>query len=394
MNRRNTFSRSYWKPVAGFTAAGIWLIAPFAAVAGVLLVMSSAQIVPDADVWVAPVSAVDAKERAVGLDMTWSSSQSLFAPDWQGVVQRVGITSGDEVSTGTNVARVGDIERIAAATAVPFNSSLQRGDSGPAVRALNTMLSELDIAEHGPDDEFTRATLRGVRELAGRAGVSEAEKVLAFDPSWVVFIPSSPVVVEVIELEVGARAMAPGSVIASTKPVLEAVSLVDAAVVRNSAQLDQEVETAVILPAVVAADSEALRVAAIDMVLNEDRASLTAEARVALTAVVQTGVRFTGGSLVQPAVGDEFEVPASSIITDASGITCVVAERAPGLPTDKTTDKTTDTATTAPKLSEAVHSVIVVVTGSQAGTAWVTGELAAENKIMVAPRGDDRRCGA
>ncbi|WP_159501408.1 hypothetical protein [Microbacterium sp. 18062] len=362
-----------WRAAAGIVGVFLWIAAPVVAVSLVAMHLTTADVLMEEDTWTAPEPSTGDRDRQVGLELTWAPSQTIVAPAWTGVVQAVHVTAGDTIESGQRLALIGGVDRIAVHTEVPFTRALVRGDTGSDVTALNNMLAALGYDSGGPD-EFTWSTLFGVRELAAAIGVSSASEVAAFDPGWVVYLPADSAAIDAIALQVGAPAPAAGVEILTTPATIASVTLVSADQVPTGSG-DAAQQTLGLEPTA-AAPAERLYISATELPLQEDRARVDPSAFEQARSQVAAGTAYTLAILRQPVPEGEYRVPASAIITDADGSTCVIASTA--------------AADAAPASS--VTSVAVTVTASDAGSSWVAGDVTRSDLIASTPRDGLRSC--
>jgi hypothetical protein len=159
------------------------------------------------------------------LTVEWAASPALLAGPWSGIVTQVSIAPGDEISEGDPVAVIDGVTRIAAATARPFYRPLPSGVQGEDVAELQDLLRRLgalgDDVETGRID---RPTMTAVRSLAALLGVPQANTSI-FDPSWVAWMPYTPIQLATTTLRVGQVAPTVGAVVAETPSVPTSAAL-------------------------------------------------------------------------------------------------------------------------------------------------------------------------
>ncbi len=145
---------------------------------------------------IAPVPvAVLVEPRPVALDgrfetvaeLTWSDPVVVNSPFLQGVVTAVYATPGSRLVTGSRVVAVDGVDRLAAATVLPFWRSLETGHSGADVAALQFILESLGLLEDHLGGVMDSPTVSAVNRFAARLGAPPPKGV--FDPSWVVWLP-------------------------------------------------------------------------------------------------------------------------------------------------------------------------------------------------------------
>lgn len=165
-----------------------------------------------------------AEERNGIAALRWGEAESLFSPQWSGLVTSVSARPGDSVTTGTPVAAIDGITRTAAATSGPFWRSLRRGDTGADVSMLQELIGRLGYGNVPASGTFDVATERLVRAWASDIGAGSDEGT--FDAAWVIWLPKPTLEVATLEVIVGSPAPAPGAPVAIGRvPLLEAVLL-------------------------------------------------------------------------------------------------------------------------------------------------------------------------
>lgn len=142
-----------------------------------------------------------------------------------GLVTALPIAAGATLSTGSPVVEVDGVMRVAVRGDAPFYRTLESGDTGPDVATLNALLVKLGhlAALPKPETSYTSATSQAVRAFEKALGVAPTTGV--FDPALVVWLPSEPFEVGVVNLELGAQAPAAGTVALSEAPRLAKVTL-------------------------------------------------------------------------------------------------------------------------------------------------------------------------
>lgn len=164
-------------------------------------------------------------EKPVAASLTAREGASIVAPAWAGLVVASYLAPGTVLTTGSGVANVGGVVRMAARTGAPFYRPLRTNDSGADVADLNRLLLKLGhiTALPEPADRFTLATAAGVRSLERGLGVTAPTG--DFDPGWVVWLPFEPFEAGESSLVTGAPAPAPGQSLAKEPSRLLRVTL-------------------------------------------------------------------------------------------------------------------------------------------------------------------------
>ena len=145
----------------------------------------------------------------------------------RGTVTGVLVVPGSVLVTGSPVAWVDGITRIAAHEDFLFYRKPESGDVGLDVASLHILLNKLGFLKDRdvttPEGRYTFATSQAVRALEASLGVAPTTGV--FDPALVVWLPAEPFEVGVVNLELGAQAPATGTVALSEAPRLAKVLL-------------------------------------------------------------------------------------------------------------------------------------------------------------------------
>lgn len=244
-----------------------------------------------------------ANAQAVTLRLEWGDAQILPAPQWTGVVTEVAAHPGNSLKTGDRVVTIDGIDRISAHTPMPFWRPLEFGDRGPDVAQLWDLLSELGFVAAGDEQPSSLdwAMVLGVQELADSLGVGS--RVQAFDPAWVVWLPTDRFFVRGVNVRVGDPAPALGEAIATGPDPLIDVVLTDSQ--ETTVQLRGEW--------IVQIDEERFDV--IDDELSE-------EARRAIEDIYPLEETLAGSAALLAPVR-VIQVAARAIWTNPSGETCV-----------------------------------------------------------------------
>jgi len=323
----------------------LWIAGPFAVLAVVMDADLSDELVADEQPTVLVAESRGGSAEVVGVAMAWEAPVQLFAPAWDGVVQRVHVAPGAEVANGAQLVTVNGLTRVLAASGEPFWRPLGLDAKGDDARALNEWLTALGLP-HGPGATVTATTVRGVREVASRVGVDvPADAPVEFDPAWVVFAPRERFTIGSLDLRVGAPAPAPGSVFVTAQPALSAAVMVDAETAQRTTEgaEAQEVEggdddgaaganppTAPPAALPEGTPVPASRAVFIDqgaeepLALAEDRTTFTPEALAALSLVVEPGERAMQLVSRPVPVEGELQVPATAVAVGADGTFCLV----------------------------------------------------------------------
>lgn len=338
------------------------LIAPIAAMGYVVVVAGSTRdhVAPEEDIVTAMASResfIDSVDVDVALG--WREPDTLAAPSWGGLVTEAPDLTAGPLISGARVAQIDDVWRIAAHTPRPFFGPVSSESGAAQVGMLNELLAGLGYP-HTAGQSWGWDTTVGVRRLAAALQVPDAGSATAFDPSWVVWLPSESFAVAESELFAGVPAPAAG------EPVVTGYAqLASAKVATKGGQ---------VLPA---GDPSGTW----ELVIGETRvpfetANLGSEALIAIGSSLQGQVPHTiGGVLQRHDPIDGWAVPAASVVTDSRGNLCVVVVE--------------DSSS-----SSKYRPVSVGTLGGSVGIIRVVGELADDTEVVANPGRvmDDIQC--
>lgn len=337
----------------------VWLIAPLALFLLLSMRTASTSVEPPRPVYVTIEAATDSATRPVALGLRWSASSILVAPGWTGIVQEVLVGSGGEIADGSAIARIDGVVRKAATTPFPFNRALSSDDTGADVSMLNTFLSAHGYHATG-GERFGWDTLMGVRAYANDIGVPGSDTVTAFDPSWVVFLPS-PGTVHKIDLTIGAPAPSPGDEVVTMKSSLAEAVLLESAPPSND-EADEDEAAPPMEPTALAAEGEQLIAGGETLTLAEDLQRVSPDSLSALAALVTDGTQSIPAVLRTEAVPGQWVIPVPGVIVDRDGATCVRL-----------------------KAEEGTRPVSVSVIGTADGRVVVSGDLEDADDVAIFP---------
>ena len=327
-----------------------WIVTPV-----VLFIVLTAQVLTAADIEQKPIHVAAEKaegslNRPVSLAVRWSAPLEVVAPAWSGLVQQVLVKPGDVLKNGTPVATVSGVKILAAVMEYPLAAPVRSGDVGLSVQMLGAYLNA-----HGQDagsgDTFNEQMLAAVRVYAAEIGVEHANEVTAFDPGWVLYLPSERPVTEV-ELTVGTLAPAQGTTVLKLAPqATEAVLVADGTQAAmkttsgsssgdesasaspsadgnspdDSAQSDAEPGDTSAAP-VVASAAERLIFGGEVIPLDDTRTRVSEEGLSVLGTITSATSDILPANLVQDASEGQWLVPAASLIGSGAG-SCVFVQR-------------------------------------------------------------------
>lgn len=158
------------------------------------------------------VQAVD--QQPVRVVLTYESPAVIRAPGWTGLVQKVLVAPGQTVVSGTPIAVIDDVQRIAMRTPLPFSRSLRSGDKGQDVADLQAALTSLGYYAGLIDGVYGADTGLAVKALQGW-GLGVRAPSTTFDPTHVIWLPVDSFVVDEVAFDVATPAPAPGTEILS-----------------------------------------------------------------------------------------------------------------------------------------------------------------------------------
>lgn len=241
--------------------------------------------------------------QAVNLSFSWGAAREVVAPSWAGTVTAVHVARGREVESGDLVVTVDGLDRIAAASDVPFWRPLGRDDTGPDVLALQELLASLGLHENEIDGRYGPATTSAANALAHELGIALPNGV--FDPAWVVWLPFDPFPIDGIEAEVGRQAPAHGDLLLMGPSTISEIRMTDS----QGAPLRLDGDWL-------------LEVAGADYELVDGE--LTADARDGLSRATEREVTELVGRVRRANPVVAVEIPATGVTSNAAGAVCVL----------------------------------------------------------------------
>ncbi len=240
--------------------------------------------------------------RAVTLEAVWGEAPVVVAPQWFGTVTAVEVAAGDVVVSGDRVVKVDGVWRVAVATPEPLWRRLSRRDRGPDVTMLQGWLGEAGFYEGEADGVFGRGLQGAVKAWAESLGVVKPDG--SFDPSWVVWLPAGSFAVSEVTVAVGSPAPSAGSpVLRGVTPLVEA-SLRD----QNNRRFVEEGRWVLAVG---------------DVEVGVVDGQVTAEGLVTLAGVLDPEEPLTSGRVRRALPVKVLEVPATAVVANGEGATCV-----------------------------------------------------------------------
>lgn len=365
------------KLVSAVLAVGavVWLVVPAVSMWWLTRSAAHSALTMDTVTFVPVQQNEDPTVSDVDVVLSRAAVPQVVAPTLSGLVEEVDIASGESIADGAAVLVAGGIRRLAYASGRPFGRALRYGDVGPDVQALNHMLGDLGY-EHGNAGVAVGSTVRGVASLAQAIGAGYRE---VFDPGWVVYLPAPDLVVDSVELTVGAPVPGPGAVIATGQAPLLSGLLVPPGTVAaptDAAGTDAggagsggpplvDEET----PTVVAPPDAVLTVDAVPIALGDPRSELSADGLAAIASIVSADDAVLSAQLSIPPVDGQYVVPPAALFADSDGRSCVLRRRGG---------------------NEAGHVVRTV--GSSYDRTVITGDLVDGDEIALSPPAALRTC--
>lgn len=318
-------------------------------------------------VWVAAEEAEGGIEMAAALSLEWGDIAPAPSPSWEGLVEEVLVAPGTKVDTGTPVAWIGGILRLATADGRPIGRQLRLGDSGRDVESLHASLTALGYRPSS-GSVFGPQTESAVRRLAVRLTGTESA---VFDPAWFVFLPGGVGEASSVALAVGHPAPAAGAPVIEFRPTLHAAwAVADGGAVTGPAASEPEDAAPEGAPAPAAASPRlhvepgAVFVVRDDEIPLEEGGDVAAGALPLVAALAGPSPGDTLAGLVrQAAPTGAVRVPTAAVFSGARAATCVRTRR---------------------------RTLPVAVVDTYLGSTLVTG-LSPSDEVQIAPPSDARR---
>ncbi|UZN04081.1 peptidoglycan-binding domain-containing protein [Cellulomonas sp. S1-8] len=225
-----------------------------------------------------------------------------------GMVTQVNVVEGDAVSTGTVLVAVGDEDVVAYTSARPMHTDVAEGDSGAAVSVAQQVLTELGLYSGNVDGKAHAGTVRAIVAFNEAHGRSR-ERVLAI--SSLAWLGPEPVTAKDVLVRPG-ETVGPGTDLFGTADTFSAVdvrseggSWPDGPLVLDVGGLSVPLDPGS------RAVTDSVFVDEVARILGPDGAQKGGSGVVRRAEPVEVGV-----------------VPASAVVTDASGRVCIFEDRA------------------------------------------------------------------
>jgi len=301
---------------------------------------------PNHPVLITPVVAETHRRMPARLELQWAAAPVLRSPGWSGVVIGVHLRPDDVVETGSRAIQVNGIDRLVLTGSDPFYRPLGPRDDGPDVLQLQQFLTYMGYLDGEIDGVYGTGTADAVDAFAEEIGVSEPNG--RFDPSWLVVAEQERFRVSEVIVEAGMAAPGLGEPIAIGYPALERASLTSPDGTPLEMTDASEPHVVDIAGRRFAVDLAAAQVATDSLGPLSDILDAQVEA---LDVVLELAEPLT----VQ-------EVPASAVMSNLSGDTCIWATSPTGF-----------------------QPRSVTIMGSSVGTARIRGQSADGEQILANP---------
>lgn len=292
-------------PTAVVVAAA--LIAPLVAGATLAIVAASQSPLESAAEAAPLIGTIESAERSedvqVAIAVEFAPTPVVVAPT-SGVVTSMHFAVGDEVSTGTRLVTINDRDLVAYSSAAPLYRDISRGETGRDVSTAQELLSALGFAPGAVDGRAGWATERAIIAFNKAHGYGPNNAVLSLGSlGW---IGTGPVTV-------GSAKTVLGMTVSQGDAIFEGVASAVAIMVTEPPALPSDAPLELVVSGTMAAyEPGSGRIS--------DATSVAAIAAIVGTATDRPGTL----RLVDPVrVG---AVPASSVVTDSTGASCIFAD--------------------------------------------------------------------
>ncbi len=343
-----------------------WVSLPVGAIWWLSIQTQAAEVAPTQTTWVPIQPHSGPLSREASLYMEWSDLAPVVAPQWSGTVTANQLTVGATISSGQNLLAIDGVQRVGFSSQQPFYRPLEIGSEGTDLSELRSLLTTRGLSA-ADTDSLTWDDLYAIREFAASIGVPDADYITAFDPSWIVFLPSTTAMVSKSLLAVGSPAPAAGESIAELAPQLASARLVQR--VETVESDDATPVDPATLVQLTKQPEEQVIVGGEEATVSDDMTTLDSEGLKVLLAVAKLGAPLVSANLVSSTRGDLWVVPAASLLTDQSGTSCVVTNDG--------------TKSRQPK---------VTVVTSEGSNAIVSGDLSIDDAVALNARVGTSAC--
>lgn len=318
------------RPAMFVAGAVLWVIAPIAGLGWIAIQDRNAAFVEIAPAWVPVTQSTGTVSSTVDVGLAWRPADILTAPAWSGTVQNVFVEAGSSITSGTKIARIDGVDRLAWNSSGVFFRPLALGDRGEDVAWLKEILADKGYAQSA-SNSLDWPALSGIRKFAASLGVEDSGRIQAFDPGWLVFLPEKTLVLAEVDLAVAAPAPGAGIAIAKSTLTLESAALLAAGTLStpngedNSSLTTFQLEEILATSGVVAEASEELRFAGDLLELDDSRQWLDAAALAFLSDKVNAGTVSLIAQLGRQPQDDWWMVPGAAL--SFFGTTSICIER-------------------------------------------------------------------
>lgn len=220
-----------------------------------------------------------------------------------GVLTWVNVVVGDRVATGSTLAQVNDRPIVGMVSPRPLYRSLELGDEGRDVLAVERFLLELGVLADQPDTVFDFGTAEAVNAFNRR--YSQPSSAGTFDMAAIAWLGSTPLRVAKVNARPGNQ-IQPGEPLVTGPPRPVAVTVVEPESGIASTKDGHKLRVGSVSTPYVAGSGKVSEVAGVRRIAQATPASGEGTAEV-VSASVERIIR----------------VPASSVVADSNGKLCV-----------------------------------------------------------------------
>lgn len=360
------------RSVLAWSGGVLWVLAPIALIVLLVILSQRVRFTEETQTWAPVTASEETSQTPAELAVGWSPGPTVRAPAWQGLVTSTPAAGATTISGGDVVVSIDGIDRIAALTPGPFWRSIDASAApGRDIRWLNALLRDLGL-RYGSGASVSAATEAGIAALAKRLGAGP--DVHSFDPAWIVRIPEATLGVGAAKFGIGQPAPEVGAVLFAPRALADVALVTETGQAPRPADLPQDVTDPDAPPP--ALDTRAVTRLRIDpdahlmfdekeLALADDRSSLSAEGLSALNTLVEPGEAVVRVLIAHPAQAEGWAVPAAAVYTTGPDRHCVRTDHGP---------------------------VPVQVLTSEASSVTVTGEVSADDRVLLAVPAGERTC--
>lgn len=306
----------------------LWAATPVVGLTWITAQNGDAAFVPSKPAWVPIAPAPIESSRASDLGLSWQDPDKLIAPAWAGTIQAVSIDEGSVVTSGTPIARLDGVVRLAWNTQGVLYRPLARGDTGEDVGWVKSLLAARGFPQ-STSFKVDRQAIAGIRGFAKSIGVPDFATIATFDPAWIVYLPRESVVLSAVSIEPAEIAPSAGTEIAVGSAVLSGASLLESGTISTEQAPDAplqgtgELELLKRDHGLIVQPGEVLQYGATLLAVDDTTQSLTADSLTELSATAPTGSNGIIVQLVRPSQPNWFAVPPGALSIGAEVSLCV-----------------------------------------------------------------------